>query len=126
MSVTVTSVAAAAWAGVTEEWAASEAATSEISVWSMTKRSSAQALVPVAASPRTAAPPMRRRRRVCFSRGGALRPAVPGAFGVCVLLMAPHPRRRPCGACRAALWRHCEEAAGARRADPGAGLRNRK
>ena len=57
MSPTVTFVA-----GVAEELAAfcalaSSAVTSPTSTCSMTKRLSAQALVPVAARPRTAAPP---------------------------------------------------------------------
>ena len=58
-------------AGVAEEPAAfcalaSSAVTSPTSTWSMTKRLSAQALVPVAARPRTAAPPRRNRRRGCL------------------------------------------------------------
>ena len=66
MSPTVTFVA-----GVAEELAAfcalaSRAVTSPTSTWSMTKRLSAQALVPVAARPRTAAPPRRNRRRGCL------------------------------------------------------------
>ncbi len=50
------------------EWAASWAATSAISVWSMTKRSSAQVPAPVADRPRRAAPPTRRVRRLVRGR----------------------------------------------------------